>query len=117
MMQNTLYNMLRHAVRCAAMMCVAATVVACSEDDDVALEAPAFPAAATYTIPTAGESCTFSLQPNLDWTVSIPTTAEVTNWFYLDDGGYPTYSLHGKAGESVQVVVATNNKTEFDVTH
>lgn len=99
------------------MMCVAATVVACSEDDDVALEAPAFPAAATYTIPTAGESCTFSLQPNLDWTVSIPTTAEVTNWFYLDDGGYPTYSLHGKAGESVQVVVATNNKTEFDQSH
>lgn len=99
------------------MMCVAALAVACSEDDDVAPEAPLFPAVQTYTIATAGENCTFTLQPNLDWIVSIPTTAEITNWFYLDDGGYPTYSLHGKAGESVQVVVATNHKTEFDVTH
>lgn len=105
------------AYRAAALLGVVALLAACSDDDNVEMPAPEFPSPVTMTIPAAGERCSFSLTPNLDWIVSIPVTADVTNWFYLDDGGYPTYSLRGKAGESVEVVVVSNAKTEFDETH
>ncbi len=72
---------------------------------------PNFPSAVTKTL-NAGESFTFEMTPNCDWTVSLP--AEQMGWFWIQDGEHKVSSVRGAADEKATVVVATSEQEEFD---
>ena len=51
---------------------------------------------ATLNIPAGETSCNVSFTPNMDWTVSIPTDAETSEWFKLSDGVVETSSISAR---------------------
>ena len=72
---------------------------------------------ATLNIPAGETSCNVSFTPNMDWTVSIPTDAETSEWFKLSDGVVETSSISGKAStEPVTIQVITTNQDVYDET-
>ncbi len=92
---------------------------ACSEDNgkDTSDPTPVFPDMATLNIPAGETSCNVSFTPNMDWTVSIPTDAETSEWFKLSDGVVETSSISGKAStEPVTIQVITTNQDVYDET-
>ncbi|WP_300257747.1 hypothetical protein [uncultured Alistipes sp.] len=92
---------------------------ACSEDDgkDTSDPTPVFPDMATLNIPAGETSCNVSFTPNMDWTVSIPTDAETSEWFKLSDGVVETSSISGKAStEPVTIQVITTVQDVYDET-
>lgn len=92
---------------------------ACSEDNgkDTSDPTPVFPDMATLNIPAGKTSCNVSFTPNMDWTVSIPTDAETSEWFKLSDGVVETSSISGKAStEPVTIQVITTNQDVYDET-
>ena len=92
---------------------------ACSEDDgkDTSDTTPVFPDIATLNIPAGETSCNVTFTPNMDWTVSIPTDAETSEWFKLSDGVVETSSISGKAStEPVTIQVITTDQDVYDET-
>lgn len=92
---------------------------ACSEDNgkDTSDPTPVFPDKVTLNIPAGETSCNVSFTPNMDWTVSIPTDAETSEWFKLSDGVVETSSISGKAStEPVTIQVITTNQDVYDET-
>lgn len=92
---------------------------ACSEDNgkDTSDPTPVFPDMATLNIPASETSCNVSFTPNMDWTVSIPTDAETSEWFKLSDGVVETSSISGKAStEPVTIQVITTDQDVYDET-
>ena len=92
---------------------------ACSEDNgkDTSDPTPVFPDMTTLNIPAGETSCNVSFTPNMDWTVSIPTDAETSEWFKLSDGVVETSSISGKAStEPVTIQVITTNQDVYDET-
>lgn len=92
---------------------------ACSEDNgkDTSDPTPVFPDMATLNIPAGETSCNVSFTPNMDWTVSIPTDAETSEWFKLSDGVVETSSISGKAStEPVTIQVITTDQDVYDET-
>lgn len=92
---------------------------ACSEDDgkDTSDTTPVFPDIATLNIPAGETSCNVTFTPNMDWTVSIPTDAETSEWFKLSDGVVETSSISGKAStEPVTIQVITIDQDVYDET-
>ena len=92
---------------------------ACSEDNgkDTSDPTPVFPDMATLNIPAGETSCNVSFTPNMDWTVSIPTDAETSEWFKLSDGVVETSSISGKAStEPVTIQVITTVQDVYDET-
>lgn len=71
---------------------------------------PNFPTKITATI-EAGEHYTFSVAPNMRWTMKIPT--DVATYFKFIVGESERYTLNGEAGEhNITIAVAENE--EFD---
>ena len=92
---------------------------ACSEDNgkDTSDPTPVFPDMATLNILAGETSCNVSFTPNMDWTVSIPTDAETSEWFRLSDGVVETSSISGKAStEPVTIQVITTDQDVYDET-
>lgn len=92
---------------------------ACSEDNgkDTSDPTPVFPDKVTLNIPAGETSCNVSFTPNMDWTVSIPTDAETSEWFKLSDGVVETSSISGKAStEPVTIQVITTDQDVYDET-
>lgn len=92
---------------------------ACSEDNgkDTSDPTPVFPDMAILNIPAGETSCNVSFTPNMDWTVSIPTDAETSEWFKLSDGVVETSSISGKAStEPVTIQVITTDQDVYDET-
>lgn len=92
---------------------------ACSEDNgkDTSDPTPVFPDMATLNIQAGETSCNVSFTPNMDWTVSIPTDAETSEWFKLSDGVVETSSISGKAStEPVTIQVITTDQDVYDET-
>lgn len=92
---------------------------ACSEDNgkDTSDPTPVFPDMATLNIPAGETSCNVTFTPNMDWTVSIPTDAETSEWFKLSDGVVETSSISGKAStEPVTIQVITTDQDVYDET-
>ena len=92
---------------------------ACSEDNgkDTSDPTPVFPDVATLNIQAGETSCNVSFTPNMDWTVSIPTDAETSEWFKLSDGVVETSSISGKAStEPVTIQVITTDQDVYDET-
>lgn len=92
---------------------------ACSEDNgkDTSDPTPVFPDMVILNIPAGETSCNVSFTPNMDWTVSIPTDAETSEWFKLSDGVVETSSISGKAStEPVTIQVITTDQDVYDET-
>ena len=92
---------------------------ACSEDNgkDTSDPTPVFPDVTTLNIQAGETSCNVSFTPNMDWTVSIPTDAETSEWFKLSDGVVETSSISGKAStEPVTIQVITTDQDVYDET-
>lgn len=92
---------------------------ACSEDNgkDTSDPTPVFPDMAKLDIQAGETSCNVSFTPNMDWTVSIPTDAETSEWFKLSDGVVETSSISGKAStEPVTIQVITTDQDVYDET-
>lgn len=90
-------------------------MTSCSDsdtDDGKKIPEPNFPATVTPTV-AAGGSYTFKLDPNQKWEISIPTTAEVAKWFWIQDGSQKVYRVQGEAG-SAEVTVCVSDLAEFD---
>ncbi len=77
---------------------------------------PHFPSLVEVNL-EAGESYTVSIEPNVDWSIELKYAKESTGWFWILDGNSPVYSLKGKAGEKVDVVVVTSEQVDFDIVH
>ncbi|WP_418991035.1 hypothetical protein [Alistipes sp.] len=109
--------MKRHILYLAAAWLAGACLVAssCSDSDETTkLPEPNFPQAVTPTIP-AGGTYTIEIEPNQNWEVRIPTTADVATWFWIQDGSQQTYRLQGSAGKA-QIVIGVSDMEEFDQT-
>ncbi len=70
---------------------------------------PNFPNLVENTI-LPGGTYTLKLNPNTDWTVSVPNAT--ANLFWIQDGEHMRYSIEGKAGEH-EVVIACANIEDF----
>lgn len=109
--------MKRHILHFATALLAGACLIAssCSDSDDAnKVPAPNFPEAVTPAVP-AGGTYTIEIEPNQDWEVRIPTTADVSTWFWIQDGSQQTYRVRGNAGKA-QIVIGVSELEEFDQT-
>ena len=93
----------------SAMLASMLLLGGCQEPDEVIT--PNFPEAATATV-MAGEKFEFTITPNMQWTLKIPT--EATTHFSFLKGASELYTLRGTAGEQV-ITVQVSDKEEFDI--
>ncbi len=82
-----------------------------TEDEKPLPVEPNFPAEVTKTL-AAGESYTFEMTPNCDWSLSLPV--EQMGWFWIQDGDHKVSTVHGAANEQAKIVVTTSEQEEFD---
>lgn len=109
--------MKRHILHFATALLAGACLIvsSCSDSDDTnKVPAPNFPEAVTPAVP-AGGTYTIEIEPNQDWEVRIPTTADVSTWFWIQDGSQQTYRVRGNAGKA-QIVIGVSELEEFDQT-
>ncbi len=109
-------SLLRYAATMMAAMSLIG-FVGCSSSDDVenpddkkpVVEKPNFPALVEGYITSGGEY-TLTIEPNMDWKVSVPTAT--ANLFWIQDGEHVRYSKEGKAGKH-EVVIACADVEDF----
>ncbi len=92
-----------------AMLSVALLVVGCENPEEVIT--PNFPEPTTATV-MAGEKYEFTINPNSQWTMKIPT--EATTHFCFLKGASELYTLRGNAGEQT-ITIQVADKEEFDI--
>lgn len=92
----------------SAMLASMLLLGGCQEPEEVIT--PNFPDAATATV-MAGEKYEFTINPNMQWTLKIPT--EATTHFSFLKGASELYTLRGTAGEQTITVQVSDNE-EFD---
>lgn len=74
---------------------------------------PVFPSLVENYEVKPGETLTFDIVPNLDWTISLPETNP--QWFSILDGKVKVTKLSGKASsEKITISVVVSEKEEFD---
>ncbi len=102
----------------AALMCIVSCEKPGPDGPDQGGETiiPNFPEAVTVAL-NAGESHTLSIEPNTDWSIELKYETVSTGWFWIQDGNSQAYSLRGKAGDKVEVVVATSTQVDPDYVH
>ncbi|MBO7300411.1 MAG: hypothetical protein J6U53_03270 [Tidjanibacter sp.] len=91
-----------------AMLSVALLVVGCETPEEVIT--PNFPEPITATV-MAGDKYEFTITPNTQWTLKIPTEAN-THFCFLK-GASELYTLRGNAGEH-KITVQISDNEEFD---
>lgn len=89
---------------------IASLTLACKPEETVK---PVFPSTKITATVAAGESYTITLEPNLDWTVSIEGDG-AGNYFWIDDNGLKENSISGPAGKLVFDVCFSDTE-ELDV--
>ena len=80
----------------------------CQEPEEVIT--PNFPEATSATV-MAGDTYEFTINPNMQWTLKIPT--EATTHYSFIKGASELYTLRGTAGEQTITVKVSDNE-EFD---
>ena len=105
-----------NAIGCS-MAALALLATACQPDQGEPLPTPNFPEQVTAEV-VAGDIYTIAIEPNQDWTVSIPEDA---TYFTILDNENEVYSVSGEAGSyEIQIKVADirdyNNDYSCDVT-
>ncbi len=89
-------------------------VTACSSDEDTKIT-PNFDEQKDVTATlAAGETTTFTIKPNAEWALSLPTTQAGAE-FWIDNDGQKAYTLRGVAGE-FSVTVCSSDAVQFDKT-
>ena len=91
------------------MLSVVLLVVGCETPEEVLT--PNFPEPTTATV-MAGEKYEFTINPNSQWTLKIPTSA-TTHYCFLK-GSSELYTLRGNAGEQ-KITVQVSDNEEFDI--
>lgn len=91
------------------IMSMMLTLVGCQEP--TVEPTPVFPEKVSAVV-EAGEQYEFTIDPNMAWTLSIPT--EVATFFKFIVGESERYSLSGEAGIHT-ITIAVSNIEEFDV--
>ncbi len=92
----------------AVLMGAMLSLVGCQEPD---VEAPAFPEKVSAVV-AAGETYEFTIDPNMAWSMRIPT--ESATFFKFIVGQSEQYTLNGVAGTHT-ITVGVSNIEEFDV--
>ena len=100
----------KNLLKALAISAVAAlTLVGCNDPEEPTLT-PSFPEKIVANV-AAGEVFEMTIEPNMKWTLKIPT--EVASYFKFIVGESERYTLNGEAGtHTVQIGVADNE--EFD---
>lgn len=73
---------------------------------------PVFPSSTEKNI-KAGERADFNVTANLDWEISIPSSA--SQYFYIDDAGAKSYKIKGKAGSVSFAICAENVSGNYEM--
>lgn len=99
----------------ALLACAGLFMASCSDSDDGGepLPEPNFPKLIEAPI-SLDEPYTFTVRPNMDWEVSIPTTGEDASWFYIQNGETMDYKIRGNANEERSITIAVRGVDEFD---
>lgn len=80
-----------------ALLAIACCLLAsCKKTNENNVEEPVFPEAFT-DFAVAGEEYVFSIEPNMEWTLSIPEDS--APYFWIQDGSQTAYKIRGNAGE------------------
>ncbi len=95
----------------SGLMCACALFTACSDDEPII---PEFPTSQVVKTVEAGEVVSFTINPNLNWEVSI--NEEEATFFQLLDGTNPVYKLRGMAG-SHEIKVQVADLIDMDEDH
>ncbi len=93
---------------CISLLSLACLLGGCDEPEEVIT--PNFPEKISANV-AAGEQFEFTINPNMQWTLKIPSAA--TTHFKFIKGASELYTLHGTAGEHT-IVVAVSENEEFD---
>ena len=72
---------------------------------------PIFPESVTKTV-KSGEEVVISFNANMDWALSVPENT--LNTFWLDDNGFSTYKVTGKAAEGINVTINVSDVESFE---
>lgn len=95
-----------------ALIATLSVVLSACESPEEEVINPQFPEKITATV-AAGEKFEFTIEPNMKWSMKIPS--EVATYFKFIVGESERYTLNGEAGEhTITIGVAPNE--EFDVT-
>lgn len=95
-----------------ALIATLSVVLSACESPEEEIIKPQFPEKITATV-AAGEQFEFTIEPNMKWTMKIPS--EVATYFKFIVGESERYTLNGDAGEhTITIGVAPNE--EFDAT-
>lgn len=98
----------------ALLACASLAMTSCSDsEEEDPLPQPNFPTLIEAAV-SSEEPYTFTVTPNMDWEVSIPTTGEDAAWFYIQDGEAQVYKVRGSANESQAITIAVKGADEFD---
>ena len=106
-MKRYLLNLLTVALAGAGL----ASSSCSDEETGEKVPAPNFPEKTALGIEVGG-TCSISIEPNQDWSVSIDQN-EAGEWFWIDDDGMTAYTVRGKAGKH-EVVIRVSDKEEND---
>ena len=102
--------MKRSIINLLSILFVGITMVGC-EEPAIEEVTPQFPEK-TALVVKAGESCEFTIAPNMDWTLKIPN--EAASFFKFIVGENERIILNGEAGTHT-IKVGVSNIEEFDV--
>lgn len=89
------------------------STTACSNTDVDDVIKPSFPALTTANV-AAGSVHTLTIEPNMAWEVSIPTST--ATFFQILDGENKVYTLRGEAGRH-EIKINVDNIEDFDNDH
>lgn len=97
-----------------ALLATTGLATSCTDsDDETPPVQPNFPEAFAEDI-LPNDSYTFYIEPNQNWSVSIPDSSR--EWFALDDNGAETSTLRGNAGRCA-ITVKSADREIFDDNH
>ena len=107
-MRKHLFSILGCAVAAFSLL-----ATSCTQDNGSDNKVPIFPTAVTADV-EAGSTYTISIEPNMDWSVSIPD--EAAAYFSILDNNTEVYSVNGKAG-SYDVVIKVTDIRDYNASH
>lgn len=90
--------------------CLALAACSDSGTDEPKLPEPNFPAPVTKTV-AAGETYSFTIEPNQDWLIELPTS--LSAWYWIQDGTQKVFSKRGSQG-TYEITIGVSDQEEFD---
>jgi len=111
-MKRIIYNF----ISLLSMAAVLSVGVSCEEEKPIEKtpELPKFPELVTDNEVVPGTELTLAIQPNMDWSISVPK--ESYEWFKILDGKFKVQTLSGVASETpVEIKIWTTDEESFSL--